>query len=99
MKSDMLLLQSFEVEKLNLEGGEIIAYALLYQASMFGKVLIPNDAFDRLCIGIQEWIDALCPPHSDYDYDAEYYIDRLMAMGFVVKYHEGVMINHDTEER
>ena len=62
MKKDaMLVLQEFEINRLNLEGAEIIAYAVLFKNSEFCNQVISHDVFRSLCSYIEEWIDVLYP--------------------------------------
>lgn len=96
MKKDaMITLQAFEVDKLNLEGAEVIAYAILYKATMFCNNKISHDFFRSLCNGIEEWNDVLFPGLL---IDLNTVIDKLIAKGLVEKTREGVRVYDNLED-
>lgn len=96
MKKDaMLVLQEFEINRLNLEGAEIIAYAVLYKNSAFCNQVISHDVFRSLCSYIEEWIDVLYP---GLIIDLNAVIDKLIAIGLVEETREGVRVYDNFEE-
>lgn len=93
MKKDaMLVLQEFEINRLNLEGAEIIAYAVLFKNSEFCNQVISHDMFRSLCSYIDEWIDVLYP---GLIIDLNAVIDKLIAKGLVEKTREGIRVYAD----
>ena len=93
MKKDaMITLQAFEVDRLNLEGAEVIAYAILYKATMFCINVISHDFFRTLCNEIEEWNDVLFPGIL---IDTNEVIDKLIAKGYVEKTREGIRVYED----
>ena len=95
MKKDaMLVLQEFEINRLNLEGAEIIAYAVLFKTSAFCNQVITHDVFKRVCDYIEEWNDVLFPGIL---IDLNTVIDKLIAIGLVEKTREGVRVYDNFE--
>lgn len=93
MKNDACLhLQGFEVERLGLEGAEIIAYAVLFKNSVFCNQVISHDVFKSLCDYIEEWNDVLFPGIL---VDLNTVIDKLIAKGLVEKTREGIRVYDD----
>lgn len=93
MKLDMITLQGFEPDRLKLEGAEIIAYAVLYKASVFGAITMSQEFINYECIRITEWLDVLYAgvprPH------ASAVIDRLIEKGLIEKSREGYRLYDD----
>lgn len=92
MKVDNVMLQSFEPDRLKLEGAEIIAYAVLYKKSVFCNQMITHDNFKNICGDIEEWNDVLYPGLL---IDINEVIDKLITKGLVEKTREGVRVFED----
>lgn len=92
MKLDMITIQSFEPDRLKLEGAEIIAYAVLFKNSMFCNQMITHDVFRNICSYIEEWLDVLYPGIL---IDINEVIDKLIAKGLVEKTREGIRVYDD----
>ena len=92
MKLDMITIQSFEPDRLKLEGAEIIAYAVLYKRSVFCNQMIIHDDFKNICGDIEEWNDVLYPGLL---IDINEVIDKLIAKGLVEKTREGIRVYDD----
>lgn len=93
-KDSMLVLQEFEINRLNLEGAEIIAYAVLFKNSMFCNQMITHDVFRNICGYIEEWLDVLYPGIL---IDINEVIDKLIAKGLVEKNREGIRVYDNFE--
>lgn len=92
MKVDNVMLQSFEPDRLKLEGAEIIAYAVLYKKSVFCNQMITHDNFKNICGDIEEWNDVLYPGLL---IDINEVIGKLITKGLVEKTREGVRVFED----
>lgn len=92
MKVDNVMLQSFEPDRLKLEGAEIIAYAVLYKKSVFCNQMITHNNFKNICGDIEEWNDVLYPGLL---IDINEVIDKLITKGLVEKTREGVRVFED----
>lgn len=92
MKVDNVMLQSFEPDRLKLEGAEIIAYAVLYKKSVFCNQMITHDNFKNICGDIEEWNDVLYPGLL---IDINEVVGKLITKGLVEKTREGVRVFED----